>query len=101
MDEIDFLQAAECLKTIAHPVRLAMIHYLLQRGSASVGDIAKFCKLKSHVVSEHLTLLKDRGFFESKRVVLNVFYSIKETALENIMNCIRKKFIIGGNKHAS
>lgn len=92
MKKIDFSSAAECLKTIAHPCRLQMIHYLLENETASVGELADICQLKSHVASEHLTLLKDRGFISSVREGRNVIYSIREHALSSIMNCIEKKF---------
>ncbi len=92
MTNINFVQAAECLKTIAHPSRLEMIYYLLQHPSMSVGDIAEYCNLQRHVASEHLSLMKDRGFLQSQRDGRKVHYSIKELALRNIMNCVEKKF---------
>ncbi len=89
---IRFDEAAECLKTIAHPDRLAMIHVLLEEGEASVGELANYCGILSNVASEHLTLLKDRGFLAARRQGRQVIYSIKERALESIMACIKKKF---------
>ena len=92
MGAIDFEAAAECLKTIAHPKRLEMIQYLLKNKQASVGELAEFCALQSHVASEHLTLLKNRGFISSEREGRKVIYSVKERALDGIMNCIKNKF---------
>ncbi len=94
MNFIDFDQAALCLKTIANPHRLAIIHLLIERGSVSVGELAKDCKLQSHVASEHLSLLKDRGFLECRREGRCTLYTIKEPALLHIMECIKKKFTI-------
>ena len=92
MKKIDFISAAECLKTIAHPHRLSMIHYLINNKTASVGELAAICHLKSNVASEHLTLLKDRGFLNSDREGRKVIYSIREHALKSIMHCIENKF---------
>lgn len=92
MKSINFTKAAECLKTLAHPNRLEIIYYLLAHPCASVGDIASYCKLQSHVASEHLSLMKDRGFLQSERQGRKVLYSIKESALSSIMDCVEKKF---------
>jgi DNA-binding transcriptional ArsR family regulator len=92
MKKINFEQAAECLKTIAHPHRLAIIHCLQQHEKISVGEVAKHCDLQNHVTSEHLSLMKDRGFLQSQREGRIVYYSIKERALQSIMECIEKKF---------
>lgn len=92
MTKIDFTQAAECLKTIAHADRLAIIDYLLEQKKACVGEIAEHCQLQPHMASEHLSLLKDRGYLQSRRDGRKVFYAIKERALESIMNCIHTKF---------
>ncbi len=37
-------EAAECLRTLAHPHRLRMIQMLLQ-GDYTVGDLAEACEL--------------------------------------------------------
>ena len=84
-------KAAECLKTLAHPHRLRMIQILLQEPQ-SVGDLAAACEIPSHMASEHLRLLKDRGFLKSERQGRNVFYHIAEPGLANIMNCIDMRY---------
>ncbi|WP_041718965.1 ArsR/SmtB family transcription factor [Desulfurivibrio alkaliphilus] len=84
-------QAAECLRTLAHPHRLRIVQILLDH-EESVGELARACELPSHMVSEHLRLLKDRGFLESRRDGRKVFYSIAEPALASIMHCIEERF---------
>ena len=46
-------EAAECLRTLAHPVRLRMVQLML-RGELTVGEIAEACEIPSHMASEHL-----------------------------------------------
>jgi ArsR family transcriptional regulator, zinc-responsive transcriptional repressor len=84
-------KAAECLRTLAHPHRLRIIQILLDH-SESVGELAKACELPSHMVSEHLRLLKDRGFLSNERQGRKVFYRIAEPALAGIMHCIEGRF---------
>jgi DNA-binding transcriptional ArsR family regulator len=89
-------KAAECFRTLAHPHRLRIIEILLTR-EESVGELAKACEIPSHMVSEHLRLLKDRGYLASERRGRNVFYKIAEPALSGIMDCIEGRF---GNKQS-
>ena len=83
--------ASECLKTIAHPCRLRIIGILLQQ-DCSVGELADYCNIPSHMASEHLRLLKDRGLLSSRREGRKIYYSVAEPALENIIQCVRTKF---------
>jgi len=86
-----FAQAAECLKVLAHPHRLQMIHMLLESQYA-VGELANACSVPCNVASEHLRLMQRCGFLESVRESRNVYYRISEPHLENIMRCIQDRF---------
>src|SRR5262245_62660605 len=59
-------QAAECLKTLAHPHRLRMIQMLL-RGRYTVGELAGACGIPSHMASEHLRLMQRCGLLRSEK----------------------------------
>ena len=59
-------QAAECLKTLAHPHRLRMVQMLLQ-GRYTVGALADACGIPSHMASEHLRLMQRCGFLTSRK----------------------------------
>ena len=85
-------KAAECLRTIAHPCRLRIIEILLNE-ERSVGELAEACGIPSHMASEHLRLLRDRGLLDSRREGRKIFYWVAEPALASIMNCVGKKFI--------
>ena len=84
-------QAAECLKTLAHPHRLRIVQMLL-RSRYSVGELAEACGIPSHMASEHLRLMQRCGFFTSERDGRNVYYQIAESHLANIMSCIESRF---------
>src|SRR5260370_9644049 len=59
-------QAAECLKTLAHPHRLRMVQMLL-RGRYTVGELAEACGIPSHMASEHLRLMQRCGLLRSEK----------------------------------
>jgi ArsR family transcriptional regulator, zinc-responsive transcriptional repressor len=84
-------QAAECLKTLAHPHRLRMVQMLL-RGRYAVGELAEACGIPSHMASEHLRLMQRIGLLGSKKEGRKAYYEIAEPHLESIMNCIEARF---------
>ena len=84
-------QAAECLKTLAHPHRLRMVQMLL-RGEHTVGALAEACGIPSHMASEHLGKMKDRGLLNAERRGRQIFYQIAEPHLANIMACVEVRF---------
>jgi DNA-binding transcriptional ArsR family regulator len=84
-------QAAECLRTLAHPHRLRIVEMLLG-GRYTVGELAEACGIPSHMASEHLRLMQRCGFLDSSREGRTVYYAIVEPHLANIMNCIADRF---------
>lgn len=84
-------QAAECLKTLAHPHRLRMVQMLLQ-SKYTVGELAESCELPSAMASEHLRLMQRCGFLTSERDGRKVFYQVAELHLKNIMRCVEERF---------
>lgn len=87
-----FAQPAECLKTLAHPVRLRMVQLLLH-GRYTVGELAEDCSVPDNVASEHLRLMQRCGFLRSEREGRQVYYSVAEPHLGNIMACIEARFL--------
>ena len=92
---VDFVQAAECLKAIAHPVRLRVIQMLLH-GRYTVGELAADCGIPDNVGSEHLRLLQRCGFLTSEREGRRVYYCVAEPHLESLMSCIEGRFLTEG-----
>jgi ArsR family transcriptional regulator, zinc-responsive transcriptional repressor len=88
--------AAECLRTLAHPVRLRMVQLLLH-GRYTVGEIAQDCGIAENLASEHLRLMQRCGFFISEREGRRVYYEVAEPHLEKIIDCIESKFQPGRN----
>lgn len=91
-DPAAFALAAECLKTLAHPVRLRIVQLLLH-GRYTVGELAEDCEIPDNVASEHLRLMQRCGFFTSEREGRKVYYRIAEPHLEGLMNCIEDRFL--------
>ena len=92
-----FAPAAECLKTLAHPVRMRMVQLLLN-GRYTVGELAADCGVPDNVASEHLRLMQRCGFFSSQREGRNVFYLVAEPHLGKLMDCIESRFLANANR---
>jgi DNA-binding transcriptional ArsR family regulator len=84
-------QAAECLRTLAHPHRLRIVQMLLG-GRYTVGALAEACGIPSHMASEHLRLMQRCGFLSVERVGRCVYYTVAEPHLASIMACIESRF---------
>jgi ArsR family transcriptional regulator, zinc-responsive transcriptional repressor len=84
-------QAAECLKTLAHPHRLRMVQMLL-RGRYTVGELAEACGIPSHMASEHLRLMQRCGLLGSEKDGRKTYYQVAEPHLASLMGCIEGRF---------
>ena len=84
-------EAAECLKTLAHPHRLRMVQMLL-RGRYTVGELAEACEIPSHMASEHLRLMQRSGFLASQKEGRRTYYEVVEPHLEDVLRCVEGRF---------
>jgi DNA-binding transcriptional ArsR family regulator len=91
LDEEALEGAAECLRTLAHPHRLRMVQMLLQ-AEFTVGQLAAACEIPSHMASEHLRLMRDRGLLDFERRGRRIYYHIVETGLASLLGCIESRF---------
>ncbi len=84
-------KAARCLKVLAHPIRLMIIH-LLGDGERSVQDLEKAVGVSQSSISQHLNLLKDKEILESRRVAQQVFYRLGNPRLLELIAITRELF---------
>lgn len=86
----DLVQAAECLKTLAHPHRLRMVQMLLH-DRYTVGELAEACDIPSPMASGHLRLMQRCGLLTQERDGRNVYYRAAEPCLGDIIACVKKR----------
>jgi DNA-binding transcriptional ArsR family regulator len=84
-------EAADCLRTLAHPVRLRFVEMLLE-GRFTVGELAKASEIPSHSASEHLRLMQRSGLLTSSREGRCTYYEVVDPHLEGIIECMRSRF---------
>lgn len=81
-------RAANMLKAIAHPMRIAIIGFLEEGNSLSVTEIHERLGLEQSTTSHHLGILKDKGVLVSQREGKKTYYSLKHENLKNIIDCV-------------
>lgn len=84
-------QAAECLRILAHPMRLKLL-LLLEGNRITVGELARACELKSNVASEHLRLMMRCGFLSLEKEGQKTYYQISEPHVFSILECMKSRF---------
>ena len=82
--------AAEMLKAIAHPVRIAIVELISSNKQLNVTEIYESLDIEQAVASHHLSILKNKGVLLSERAGKNCFYSLKHERLSQIIECIDK-----------
>lgn len=92
LDRAALTQAAECLKTLAHPHRLQIVQLLLSGEPYTVNELAEACDLNQPTTSDHLRLMQRCGFLSSEKQGRSVYYQIAEPHLEDILQCIQSRF---------
>jgi DNA-binding transcriptional ArsR family regulator len=82
--------AANMLKAIAHPMRIAIIGFLEGGKKLTVTQIHELLEIEQSTTSHHLGILKDKGVLSSKREGKNTFYFLKHNNLTQIVECLNK-----------
>lgn len=81
-------KAAFILKTIAHPVRLRILELLDCTNRLSVSEICNKLNCEQSLTSHHLSNMKLKGILSSQREGKNIYYSLKEKSVVNIISCL-------------
>ncbi|HKK01822.1 MAG TPA: metalloregulator ArsR/SmtB family transcription factor [Desulfuromonadales bacterium] len=93
MDKIEFdkMQSydreAEILKVLGHPIRLKIIAGLISQ-SCNVKKIWECLELPQATVSQHLSLLKNKGIIEGRRDGVEVFYHVVSNEARRIIDAL-------------
>lgn len=72
--------AAERLKALGHPVRLAIVRALAERDCCCCGDVCSQLPLAQSTVSQHLKVLRDAGLVSFRRDGVRSAYVLNPAA---------------------
>ena len=79
---------AYILKTVAHPLRLGIVHILEQYPQLSVSEICKMLGSEQSLTSHHLQNMRLKGILSVKREGRSMLYSLKEKEVSMIIECL-------------
>lgn len=82
--------AAGRLRVLAHPMRIAIIGLLEETERLNVTQIYERLNIEQAAASHHLNILKSKGLLDSRREGKNTYYSLRQTALLQIIDCINR-----------
>lgn len=89
--ELDLGAVADCLKVVAHPVRLRLIDVLMA-ADLTVGELALRLGVSQPIVSGHLRLLQAHGLIAARRQGRHVHYHVTAPVLADLCRCISTHF---------
>lgn len=72
------VKLAHYAKALAHPARIAILHFLLKQQSCICGDIVEELPLSQSTVSQHLKELKEAGLIKGEIEGVKTCYCINE-----------------------
>jgi DNA-binding transcriptional ArsR family regulator len=82
--------AANMLKAIAHPIRIAILKHLEGGKKLTVTEIHELLGIEQSTTSHHLGILKDKGVLCSRREGKNTYYYLKHDILSQIVDCLQR-----------
>ncbi len=83
--------ATEVLKSIAHPIRLKILCFLLE-GEKNVSEIENQFGSTISNISQHLTVLRKADIINRRKEANFMYYSIKDNNIEALMETIKQNF---------
>lgn len=80
-------QAAELLKALSNPQRLRVM-CLLVDGERTVGEINAEVVLSQSALSQHLAVLREGGWVQTRRESQSVFYSVTDGPVRTLIQTL-------------
>jgi ArsR family transcriptional regulator len=90
--EEDIHLASRSLKAMAHPLRLKILCILGANTEVSVQDIVEQVGTSQSNISQHLSILRDKGILASRKDANKVYYRISDPKILNLIGSMRSAF---------
>jgi DNA-binding transcriptional ArsR family regulator len=82
---------ASIFQALAHPTRIAIIE-ILRDGELSAGSIIERLAIEQANASQHLSILRARQIVSSRKEGNQVFYSVRDPLLIEVLDVMRRYF---------
>ncbi len=91
-NEEDINLAARSMKAMAHPLRLKILCILGGTSETSVQDIVEQVGTSQSNISQHLSILRDKGILASRKDANKVYYRIADPKIVKLIGSLREAF---------
>ncbi len=89
INDLEFLEhKAEILKAMAHPIRLCILRGLSEKIEGQVSDMTNCLNMPQSTISQHIGVLKKEGILKGRRDGTNIYYSIANDEIKNLIKFI-------------
>jgi ArsR family transcriptional regulator len=80
---------AEITKTLAHPLRLAILH-CLEDGEKTVNNLAETIGASQSNASQHLALMRQRQIVKTRKAGSNIYYRVSSPKISKACDMVRE-----------
>ncbi|OGI38285.1 MAG: transcriptional regulator [Candidatus Muproteobacteria bacterium RBG_16_62_13] len=96
--EEDIHHATRALKAMAHPLRLKILCLLGTESEVSVQDIVDHVGTSQSNISQHLSILREKGIIASRKDANKVFYRVGDPRILGLIGSMREAFCSSGHR---
>lgn len=83
---------AEISKTLAHPIRLAILHNL-KDGEKTVNQLTEAVGASQSNISQHLAILRQRQIVKTRKDGTNIYYRVASPKISQACDMVREVLI--------
>ena len=83
---------AEVSKTMAHPLRLAILHNL-KNGEKTVNELTEITGASQSNVSQHLAIMRQRQIVKTRKAGQNIYYRVSSPKISQACDMMREVLI--------
>jgi len=83
---------AELSKTLANPIRLAILH-TLREGEKSVNELTDILGISQSNLSQHLALMRQKGIVTTRKQGTSIYYRVTDPKINQACDIVRQVLI--------
>jgi ArsR family transcriptional regulator len=91
MSDEQVQSTAELLKSIAHPIRLEILCFIMD-DEKNVSEIEKQFKTTISNISQHLTILRKANIIHRRKEANFMYYSIRDRNIQALIRTMKELF---------
>ncbi len=81
-------ELAGLTRALGHPIRVAIVRYLLEQGESVCTDLSEVVPLAHSTTMQHIKVLKEAGLLSAGRCGRNVLYCVNLEALRQFRSLV-------------